>query len=217
MIRSIYHVTIILSLFTVQSNPLLLSNFFRAYANSLIINKQSLNQQITSELTQCVVQTIDEEKSAESVHMKLNQKPDDLESEDEDTVAEQKYQNEHFIKIYEYVRINDSSIVLAATASGQGEYELEVFSVHVFGSNYTENTEFQLRESMIDLRLEGVLDVYVQLWRAGLLVTYNKDFPFDMTEGAKNSPTKFSSPLSGHIRRLKVSGFVCYDVKFSVF
>jgi hypothetical protein len=217
MIRSIYNVTIILSLFTVQSNPLLLSNFFRAYANSLLINKQSLDQQITSVLTQCVVQTIDEEKSAESVHLKLNQKPDDIENEDVNTVAEQENQNEHFIKIYEYVRINDSSIVLAATASGQGEYELEVFSVHVFGSNYTENAEFQLRESMIDLRLEGVLDVYVQLWRAGLLVTYNKDFPFDMTEGAKNSPTKFSSPLSGHIRRLKVSGFVCYDVKFSAF
>mmetsp|Transcript_24497 Transcript_24497/g.23524 ORF Transcript_24497/g.23524 Transcript_24497/m.23524 type:complete len:456 (+) Transcript_24497:119-1486(+) len=199
MIRNVYHITIILSLFTVQSNPLLLSNFFRAYSNSLIINKQSSDQQITSVLTQCVVQTIDEEKSSESVHLKLNQKSDDLESED----INNKNQNEHFIKIHEYVRRNDSSIVLAATASGQGEYELEVFSIHVFGSNYTENAEFQLRENMIDLRLEGVLDIYVQLWRAGLLVTYNKDFPFDMTEGAKNSPTKFSSPLSGHIRRLK--------------
>lgn len=207
MVLSTYYVVMIFSLFTVQSNPLLLSNIFRAYANSLFINKQSSDKQINSVSSRCVPQTIDIEQSAESVHLKLNQKSDNLEDEDVNTAAEQN-DNEHFIKMYEYVRLNDSTTVLAATAAGQGEYELEVFSIHIFGSNYTENAGFQLKERMIDLRLEGIMNIYVNLWRAGLLVTHNKDFPIDNTEGAKNSPTKFSSPLSGHIRRLKVRAFV---------
>jgi hypothetical protein len=70
----------------------------------------------------------------ESVHLQLNKKSAEIEVETDDHVVEN---ISGLISMYEYVRVNDSRIILAAVETRNGPLEIEIFSVHVFGSNYT--------------------------------------------------------------------------------
>lgn len=71
----------------------------------------------------------------ESVHLQLNKKSAEIEVKaDEDEVED----ISDLISMYEYVRANDSTILLAAVETKHGPFAIEIFSAHVFGSNYTE-------------------------------------------------------------------------------
>jgi hypothetical protein len=70
----------------------------------------------------------------ESVHLQLNKKSTEIEVEAEEPVVENV---SGLISMYEYVRVNDSRVILAAIETKNGPFEIEIFSAHVFGSNYT--------------------------------------------------------------------------------
>ena len=70
----------------------------------------------------------------ESVHLQLNKKSAEIEVEADEHEVEDV---SGLISIYEYVRVNDSTVLLAAVETKNGPFEIEIFSAHVFGSNYT--------------------------------------------------------------------------------
>ena len=73
-----------------------------------------------------------------SVHLQLNKKS---EAVDEESVHEKDVEvKEGLISVSEYIRLSDNTVILAATeATTQKDHtDLEIFSKHVFGSNYTQ-------------------------------------------------------------------------------
>lgn len=70
----------------------------------------------------------------ESVHLQLNKKSAEIEVEADEHEVEDV---SGLISMYEYVRVNDSTVLLAAVETKNGPFEIEIFSAHVFGSNYT--------------------------------------------------------------------------------
>lgn len=82
-----------------------------------------------------------------SVHLQLNK---ESQQSDTDASAVTTDDAEDMNVIIEYIRCNDSAVVLAAVAT-QTPYNLELFSLHVFGSNYS---------TVEGMKLNTVSDLY---------------------------------------------------------
>ena len=81
-----------------------------------------------------VSESITPDVADESVHLQLNKKSTEIEVETDEHEVEDV---SGLISMYEYVRVNDSTVLLAAVETRNGPFEIEIFSAHVFGSNYT--------------------------------------------------------------------------------
>lgn len=155
--------------------------------------------------------------SEESVHLKLqeiksvgdnnseerstsNNQPTSNDAEGKES-GEHDQKQQHMLLIREYTLVNDTSSILLAALGGVDAFQLELYSIHVFGRNYSEVEGVMLREVTIDPRNSSLLDSYVNMWKAERLIANTKDFPQDITKGEK--VTKFTGPIIGHVRRMK--------------
>jgi hypothetical protein len=221
MWTNVYCVTVILLVLAVESNPLLFPSFY-FHSNSNLRQIGSPERRHLTQLsgTNAIISAIDttneipvvELLSAESVHLKLDQRTDNSEElntdenieKDDEGANSSSAESKHFMKMLEYRRVNDSSIVLAATAAGISSFEIEVFSIHMFGSNYTDISGIKMVKTNVDMRNVSDMKTYLHLWQAGYLLTQSRDFPVDQAKLDEYTPNTFTSPISGHIKRMKL-------------
>lgn len=134
----------ILSLFIVKSGSLIQASFFR---NTDLARTSPCSDRRTS--LAAAPESMQSEGSTESVsvHLQLNSKAN---SKDSETPLETVPDEEGLITVYEYVQKSSGSVVLAATSSPNALRDLEKFSVHVFGSNYSEMEDMQLEKVLLE-------------------------------------------------------------------
>lgn len=143
----------------VKSNPLLFSNFIRSNVNNFsnkehqYVKALAATKTATTSTDSTATPTATATtpvKDTESVHLQLHKKSAPKNKKGKKTsdphldgIKDEKEKNDKFIKLNEYIRANDSTVILASTGS---KYELEVFSMHIFGSNYTLMENIQINQ-----------------------------------------------------------------------
>ena len=140
---------VILSLFILESGGLIQAKYFRDVGGVGLTKMSSLaNRRLTSlavsEPSSIEVATsIDD---TDSVHLQLNKKSNA--ADDGTSQSTELEEVEGFISITEYIRLSDNSTILATAGAECGNMPsiLEAFSMHIFGSNYSEMEGMQLNK-----------------------------------------------------------------------
>ena len=140
---------VILTLFILKSGGLIQAKYFRDVGGVDLTKMSSLaNRRLTS-LAVSDPSSIEIATSIDdtaSVHLQLNKKSD---TEDEGASQSTEVEEvEGFISITEYIRLSDNSAILATAGAECDNMHslLEAFSMHIFGSNYTEMEGIQLKK-----------------------------------------------------------------------
>ena len=131
---------------------------------------------------------------SQSAHLKLLETK--TISNDENETTSKDDDDSSLLLIREYVFANDTSKILLAAVGGSDNLQLELYSKHVFGSNYSQLEGILIRETKIDTQNTSLFSMYVDLWKSEKLIANSKDFPND-TKIGEHKVGKFLGPLAG--------------------
>ena len=172
-------------------------SFFRASSVFHLASKFNVHQH-PHDLHSSTDSTVQGDLESPSAHLKLLETKT-INDHDNETAASKDDDDDDdtdHLLVREYVFVNDTTKILLAAVGGSDNLQLELYSKHVFGSNYSQIDGVLLRETKLDTQNTTLFNIYVDLWKAERLIANSKDFPNDTKKG-EHKVGKFVGPLAG--------------------
>ena len=156
----------------------------------------------------------DGDLESQSAHLKLLETKTINNDENGTTSNDDDDDSSNHLLIREYIFANDTSKILLAAVGGPDNLQLELYSKHVFGRNYSRVEGVLLRETKLDVQNTSLFNMYVDLWKSERLIANSKDFPNDTNKKGEDKVGKFIGPLAGehhlYTPHITLSIFSCH-------